>query len=139
MSVRVVLVKQTGRASGTYVNYTPQREPSKITLLMVMKRYQRLGKLVFLLLVIFAGLTLFNSQGTEVTLEKDVEVVMQIKKEDVLAEDSELIKTDEKTKYASYFEDKKVTPNGILPLPVKKSYKPIRKTDSDVPEMFYTA
>ena len=49
---------------------------------------KRLGKLVFLLLVIFAGLTLFNSQGTEVTPEKDVEVVMQIKKEGVLAEDS---------------------------------------------------
>ena len=49
---------------------------------------KRLGKLVFFLLVIFATLTLFNSQGTEVTLEEDVEVVMQINKEDVMAEDS---------------------------------------------------
>ena len=53
--------------------------------------------------------------------------------------ESEPIKIEEKPKYASYFDDKKVTPKGILPLPTKRDFKPIRKTDSDVPEMFYTA
>ena len=53
--------------------------------------------------------------------------------------ESEPIKIEEKSKYASYFDDKEITPKGILPLPVKRDFKPIRKTDSDVPEMFYTA
>jgi len=60
MSVRVVLVKQPGKVNSTYVNYTPPE--SVWTVFMVMKRYQRLGKVVIVALILSALATFFNFQ-----------------------------------------------------------------------------
>ena len=60
----------------------------------------------------------------------------QTEEEVALAEDR---KEAEQTKYASFFDNKQVTPQGIFPLPERRQMNPIRKADSDVPEMFYTA
>ena len=92
--------------------------------------------------IVLTALTFFNSQGTEVKLDvkldEKVEIVLTSSRIEEVAS-AEDHKEAEQTKYASFFDNKQVTPLGILPLPERRKMKPIRKTDSDVPEMFYTA
>lgn len=137
MSIRVVLVKTAGEANTTYVSYTPPRVSSAAA--TVMKRSRR--KIFFAAIGIFLTLTLLGGQQYLDSYFGNIRYSTTNTPKSKVHENTknfhETTQETEGVKYAKFFSDRNVTPDGIFPLKDRRNITPIRARESDIPERFY--